>query len=205
MPEHCHIVIRFLFQCKRVGTRCRWHAPETVLALGNVQSAHAAHWWGGATECFYNGVGGFLPGGDNGCTLRQLFKQSGNVGRGGYFEEFVRGIFLQSHDLARGVVERYSSPGAELHDSLLVEALFALQLKMMPVAKEQQTHHAPHVVYPVRIEEGHRPLCLWRRKTAKHQDFCILRQERLEGVSFGDGHAFKEILDITADRCPLSG
>ena len=120
-----------------------------------MQGAHAAHRRGGATECLYNGVGGFLPGSDNGGAVRQFFKQCSNVGWGSDFKELVRCVFLQPHDLARGVVERYSSPGTELHNSLLVEALFALQLKMMPVAKEQQTHHAPHVVYPVRVKEWH--------------------------------------------------
>lgn len=136
----------FLFEGEGVGAGGRWHAPEVVLAFAYVNGCALAHWGCVATKMGDYCVGGFLPGSDNGGALWQLPKQGLDVGWGSDFEELVRGVFLQPHDLARGVVERYSSPGAELHDSLLVEALFALQLKMVPVAKEQQAHHAPHVV-----------------------------------------------------------
>ena len=57
-----------------------------------------------------------------------------------------------------------------------------VHFEMVLVAVEYCVHYPPHIVYPVGIEEAHRPFVLFRRKTAEHQHTCAIGQKGCEGV-----------------------
>ena len=50
---------------------------------------------------------------------------------------------------------------------------------------ENVSHDAPHVVDEVRVVEIHAPAFFLGRETAQHQQACVGRKERLQGMLFG--------------------
>ena len=59
-----------------------------------------------------------------------------------------------------------------------------VHFEMVLVAIEYCAHYPPHIVYPVGIEEAHRPLVHFRRQTAEHQYPCAIGQKGGERVFF---------------------
>lgn len=74
-----------------------------------------------------------------------------------------------------------------------------VRFEMVLVAIEYCAHYPPHVVYPVGIEEAHRPFVLFGRKTAEHQYTCAIGQKGGEGVFFDIKHFIKT--EITQLQC----
>ena len=173
------VIKGFFLQCQRVGARSRWHTPKANLLSVNPYYRVTAYCRFFATEVCHYGVGGLLPRCRYCLALRHLLQKQVDVGGVDNLEELVRGVFLEPSNLAGCVVEGYPLLCTELYNALFVEALLSFCLKVVLVAKEYVSHNAPHIVYPVGVEEFHRPTCLWWRETAEHKYFCILWQKWL--------------------------
>ena len=130
-------------------------------------------------------VGSFLSGGDDGRATRDLSEQSGKVGRGDDFQKLVRRIILKTADGGSRVVQGDAFVEQELHNHFFLETFGPFIYKPIPVAMENVSHDAPHVVDEVRVVEIHAPAFFLGRETAQHQQACVGRKERLQGMLFG--------------------
>ena len=143
-----------------------------------------AHGRLGAGKSLHNHIGGFLPGRNDGPALGNPFEKSRKVCCRNDFKELVRSIVLQAPYLAGGVVESDSMLDAESLNPGLIKTFIPGNGKPILVLKENQPHHTPEVVVPIRIEKWHAPALWLRRKASQKQHAGMFRQEGFERMFF---------------------
>ena len=129
-------------------------------------------------------AGGLLPGGDYCPAGRYMGQEGGYVGRFDNFQIFVGGVVPETPHFACRVVKGKSLVPAKGLDMCLVETLPAGYDEMVLVPMENESHHPPEIVQPVRVVEWHGPSFGLGWETAQEKDPGTFRKKRLERMTF---------------------
>ena len=123
-----------------------------------------------ATELLHNHVSCLLTGCHDRLAFGNTLQHFCNIGSPDHFQELVRGIVLEPPDFTGRVIHCYTFLCRKTRTSFPVESLDLLTTffchEILLVIMENQSPYPPHVVYPVGIEEFHRPAFACRRKAS---------------------------------------
>jgi len=165
-PEHPLVILRLLLKLQRIGAARRRHTPY----LKPSGTAHPlAHLRKLSARQSGHHTRSLLPRSHNRMAQRHLRKKLIERHSLHNLQKLIRRIAHQPAHLPPRIIQRNTPLLKQTLYSAEIEPLRARVIQSITVAPENQPHHKPEIIRPVRIIKIHRPPLALRRKRTHNQ------------------------------------